>query len=162
MDCWLKRKSRRRQPLDVKKRRFACRQNLEIFAIPPCERDLFYQAVQPVWIGIKISQILAIPTPVVFLYMTVTARAGTGLERDWVQKVAEVEYHVSPLGKFLSGACYGLIEWLAFSWIVAGCEGGGALLRVPLCTIKSWYAFGICWLLRNMALDLLLVLVATK
>lgn len=44
--------------------------------------------------------------------------------------------------------------------MVSECEGGGALLGVPFCLIWSWYALGICPLLRNMVLDPVLALVA--
>lgn len=75
--------------------------------------------------------------------MTDKAQSSTGLERNLVQTVAEAKYNVSSLGAFLRSARYGSIERLAYPRMVAGCEGGGDLLRVLLCTRKSWYALGI-------------------
>lgn len=95
------------------------------------------------------------------MYITDKARSGTELERALVQKVTEVEYNVLSLGALLRGARYGPIERLKYFWMIARCEGGGTLLRVPLCTIKSWYAMGICRLLCNIAVNPVLALVAT-
>lgn len=157
---WRKLDSGSRRRLNVRRRRFAGWHKLEMFAIPPRKHDLFYQTIEPVWIGSERICALGIRTLVVFLYVTDEAQSGTGLERGLVQKVAEVEYNVSSLGAFLHSAQYCPAERLAYPWMVAGCEGGGALLRVSLCTIKSWYALGVCRLLRNIAVDPVLALVA--
>lgn len=99
-------------------------------------------------------------TPVVFAYMIDKAHLGTGLERELIQKVAEVEYHVLLPGVFSHCVRYGPIDCLAFPRMVSSCEGGGALLYIPLELIKSWFALGICRLLRNKAMDRVLALVA--
>lgn len=80
----------RRQLLNVKKRRVVGWHNLEMYAILPRERDLFYHAVEPVWIESKSSRALSIPTPAVLSYVTDKAQSRTDLERDLVQKVSEV------------------------------------------------------------------------
>lgn len=85
--------------------------------------------------------------------MTDEVQSGTGLERDLIQNVAEVEYHVMWLGVFLRCARYGPIDRLAYPRIVSGCDGGGALLYVPLGSVRSWYALRICQLIYNMAVD---------
>lgn len=134
--------------------------NLKMFAIPPRERDLLYQAVEPVWVGSESFHVLGILIPVVSSYVTDKAQSRTGLERDLVQNVAEVAYNVAPLGTFLRGARYSPIEHLVYHRMVAGCEGSGALLCVSLCSIKLWYAWGICRLLQIMEVDPVLALVA--
>lgn len=45
--------------------------------------------------------------------------------------------------------------------MVSRCEGGGALFRVSLCLIKSYYALGVCRLIQIMAVDPILPFVAT-
>lgn len=84
-----------------------------MFAIPPRERDLYYQAVKNVWIECKSSRDLCISTLVTFSYLTDMAQSVIGRECILVQKVAGAEYHVASLGAFLRGAQYGPIERLA-------------------------------------------------
>lgn len=85
---------------------------------------------------------------------------GTALKRDLIRRVEEVEYHVLSFGALLRCEQYGPIEGLAYPWMVFGCVGGAFLLYVQLDQIKSCYAFGICRLLQNMAVDPVLSLVA--
>lgn len=59
-----------RQSMNIKGRRFIEWHNPKMFVIPPRGRDVFYQAVYDVWDECKISLVLGILTPVLFLYMT--------------------------------------------------------------------------------------------
>lgn len=93
-------------------------------------------------------------------YVTNKALFETGLERELIQKTAEVEYLLSSLVTFLRCVWYGLTERLAYSRMVLGCEDSAALLYVPLESIKSWYALCICRLLWTMVEDPVLALVA--
>lgn len=105
------------------------------------------------WVENEKSRALEIPTPVVFSYLADKTQSGASLERDLVRKVAEVQYNVTSLGAFLRDARYGPVERLAYPRMVYGCEGGSTLMRVLLCSIKSWCALGIFWLLQNVAVD---------
>lgn len=71
--CWGKIDFGCRQWLNVKECRFIDWHSLEMFALLPSKRDLFYQAVEPKWIGSECSRALSILTPVVFLYVTYKA-----------------------------------------------------------------------------------------
>lgn len=51
---------------------------------------------------------------------------------------------------------YDTIECLVYSRIISDCEGGAALLNVTLNLIRFWDALGICRLLRNMAVGLMI------
>lgn len=93
--------------------------------------------------------------------MTNAAEAETRPERDLVQKVVGVMYDVSSLALILWDVRYVLIWRLTYFRRVSGCKGGGPLLHVSLCTIKSWSASGICRLLRDMTVDPVLASVAT-
>lgn len=73
---------------------------------------------------------------VIVLYMTDIAQSETGLERDLIQKAAEVEYCVMALSAFLHCVEYGPIDHFAYSSMVNGCSGGGALFFVSLGSIK--------------------------
>lgn len=91
-----------------------------MFAISPCERCTFYQAIQDVLAKCESSGVLDISTSVVFLYMMEAARSGTSSERNLVQRVVEVEYHVTSLGAILRCARYGRLNvWLIFGWCLA-------------------------------------------
>lgn len=114
------------------------------------KRDLLFQPVELVWIARTSFRALGILPQGVLLYMTDEDQLGCGLKRNLVQKVAEVEYNMSFLSAFLRSARYGPPELLAYLRMVTRCEVGGALLLVPLCTIKSRYASGISRLLRYM------------
>lgn len=46
---------------------------------------------------------------------------------------------------------YSPIDWVTYPRMVSDCEGGGALSYVS-------YVLDVCWLLRNMAVDLVLAL----
>lgn len=127
-----------------------------MFAIPPLERDILYQAVQDLWLECKLSRVLGTSALVIFLYISDRLQYGTGLDHDLLHKVAEVGHHVMSLGPLLSCAWYGVIECLAHLWMVSDCSGGGALLYVSLSSIKSCYLVSICRLSLDMALDLVL------
>lgn len=116
----------RRQRLNVKGRKFGVWYNLEMFAIPPRGCDLFNQAVEPVSVECESSRALGISKPAVFLYMKYSTQSGTGLEREAVQKIAEVEHRVASLGMFLRSTRYGQNERLAYPWMLSGRESGGA------------------------------------
>lgn len=73
-----------RQCLNARGRRFTSWRNLVMFVIPPRECDLFYKAVEPVWIASKRSCASGIPSLVVFSYMTERAQSESRLERDLV------------------------------------------------------------------------------
>lgn len=66
-----------------------------MLALPPRERDELYQFVQNVWYEYGSAHAMGIPTPVVLSYMTDKAQSGAKLERDLIQKVAEVEYNMT-------------------------------------------------------------------
>lgn len=74
-----------RQRLNVKGRRFVGCYRLKMFAVPPCGRDQFFEAVEPVQAENESSRALGIPTPVIISYMTDNAQSGTVLERVFVQ-----------------------------------------------------------------------------
>lgn len=52
---------------------------------------MFHQAVRDLWAGCKSSLVLSILIPVLYAYTTDKAPLGTGLDRDSIQKVTEVE-----------------------------------------------------------------------
>lgn len=93
--------------------------------------------------------------------MTNKVKPKTSLECDLIQRGAEAKSLVMSPGAFLHCVWYGLIERLAYLRMVNGCKGGGALLHAPLDLIKLWYVLGICRLIWDMAVDPVLVLVAT-
>lgn len=67
---------------------------------------------------------------------------------------------MTPLGALERCAQYGPTERLTYHGTVSSCGGVSALLCVPLGSIKSWNALGICRLILSLAVDLVLVLVA--
>lgn len=79
------------------------------------------------WRECKSACALGTSTPVIFLFMTIKAQSGTGLERDLIQKVAEIKYRVSSHSEILRFEQYGPIECLNYSWMGSGCSAGGAL-----------------------------------
>lgn len=90
-----------------------------MFATLPHERDGFCHALWDVQAECGSSRALSILTLVVFAYMTNKAQPGTGLERELIQKVAEVEYHLPPLGAFSS---YVLVVQLTVRRILGWCS----------------------------------------
>lgn len=72
-------------------RRFVGWYNLGIFVSSSRDCDLIYQAVQDVWCKYQSACRLGVPTSVIFLNVTDGEQAETGLERDLIQKVAELE-----------------------------------------------------------------------
>lgn len=64
------------------------------------------------------------------------AQSRTVLERDLIQKVAEVENNVTWLDVFSRSAWYGPTECLAYPRMVSCFGGGGALLYVMLDLIR--------------------------
>lgn len=92
--------------------------------------------------------------------MTNRVQIETSLKRGLNQKVAEVEYHVMPRSAVCFCARYRPVKFLVYLQMVPGCKSGGDVFYVPSGLIRSWYAFGICQLLRSMAVDLVLALVA--
>lgn len=145
--------------MNVKKPRLVWRLDLEMFAIPPCKHDVICDSAQHVWAECMSSRATDIPTQVLFSYMTDKKRSGDGLKSGLFQKVAGAEYHVMSHGLFLRCALYSPKERLIYPWWASGCEGDSALLYVLLGLIKSWYALGICPLMRNMAINPVLALV---
>lgn len=139
--------------MNVRERSFVGWHNLEILAIPPRERDVFYRAAQNVWCEHKSARFSGILTPVGFSYMTDKTRSGSGLERDLVQNAAEVEYNAMSLGAFSRCAWYSPTERFTYPWKVSGCGGAGAELYVLIKWIEAWYVLGICRLLRNITVD---------
>lgn len=83
---------------------------------------------------------MSIPTPVLLLYTANKAQSRSGLKCDVIQKVTEVNYQVTSLGRFLHCAQYSPSDLLAYHQMVSGCSGGGALLSVQMSSIKLWYA----------------------
>lgn len=112
------------------------------------------------WAEYKSFHAFGIPTPVLFAYLTDKAQSRTELEHDLIQKIVEIGYDVLSLAAYLRCVRYGPFDRWAYYRMVPGCEGGGALLYVWLGQIKSWYALSIRRLLRNMAVDQVLALVA--
>lgn len=146
-----------RQRMNARGRRFVGSHNLEMSIILPRDCDMFCQAVQDVWVDCKRARALGILTLVIFLYMTVKGQAGASMKCDLSQRIAEDVYHTMSLGAFLHCAWYGSIEGLAYPRMVYSCDGGSALLYVSLGSIKLWYAVGIRRLIRDMAMDQVLV-----
>lgn len=75
----------------MKERRVVQWHNLGIFTILSREFDLFYQAVEPVWLRSESSLAPDLLKEAIFSNMKDKAQPGTRIERDLVQKVAEVE-----------------------------------------------------------------------
>lgn len=100
-DCWRVLDSERWQRMSAIGRRFVGWHNLEVFAITPCERDMFYQTVQDVWCVYESARALRISTPDVFSHTIDKVQAGTGLYQNLSQKVAKVEYDTTSLDAFL-------------------------------------------------------------
>lgn len=109
--------------------------NLELFAMLLRECDLFYQAVRDTWFECESSCATGILIPAVFAYMTDEAQSGTVLERDSIQKVAKVEFHVQSNGAFFGMVRNGTLDRLVYTRMVSGCKGGGALLYLALDSI---------------------------
>lgn len=63
-------------------------------------------------------------------------------------------------GAFPRCARYRLIRRLDYSRMVFGCSGGDALLYDSSGSIKSWYSLGSFRIIRDMAVDKVLALVA--
>lgn len=63
------------------------------------------------------------------------------------------------LGAFLRYARCGPTVRLACPRMAYGCSGSGTMLFVPLGSVRSWFAFGICRLLWNMVVDPVVALV---
>lgn len=84
----------------MKVRRFVGWQNLKMFAVLPREWDVFYQAVQDVWVKWESSRAFGSLTLAVFAYITDMAQSGNKLEVELVQKVDEVEHYVLSLVAF--------------------------------------------------------------
>lgn len=160
MDRWHELDFERLQRMNVSKRRFVGWKNLKMFAISLRKRDTFYQDVENMCAESKSSCGLGILTPVESFSKTDKAQSGTSLECDLTQKIAEVEYHRMLHGAFLRSVRYGPDGRLFHPGVVSVCGGGGALSHVPLGSMKSRYASGMCQLSRNMVGDLVLVLVA--
>lgn len=133
----------RRQRMNVINRKFTGWHNPEMFTAAPGERDGLYKAVQDVWAEYERSRALATPTLDFFAYMMDKAQSGTKLEGELIQKFTGVWYHMLSLGAFLRCVPYGPIDCLAYPRMVLNCEGGGALLYVPLEKIKWKYVLGI-------------------
>lgn len=104
---------------------------------------MFYQAFQTVRGELQSAPELGLPTVVVFLYMRDMIQSRTKLDRNSVQKVAEIEYRVMSRDVFTQCARYRLSERLAYFWMAFRCSGGGVLLYVVLGTIRFWYAVGV-------------------
>lgn len=132
MDWWRELEFERWQRMNVKGSRFIKLYNLKMFAIPPCERDVFYQAVQDLWAECESFLALSILTLVVFSYMTDGTESGTGRERDLIQNIAEVEHHVLALGVLLHCARYDPIDCLAYPPMVNVCNSSCTLLSISL------------------------------
>lgn len=94
----------------MKRCRFFGWHDLSLFAIPPCECDLFYQAVQEVQAKCVSFRALGTPTLVLFSYWADKTQSGTGLERDLIQKNAKVKYIVMSVGALLRCARYNPVE----------------------------------------------------
>lgn len=110
----------------MKRRRNVGWHNPQIFAIPPRELDLLYQAVNSAWIGRKSFSALGISTPIVFSYTTNKAHSRTKPTRVPVQKVVGAECSVPSLGALSRAARYSSIKRLANLLIVSAFKGGGA------------------------------------
>lgn len=54
-----------------------------------------------------------VPTSIELVYMTDKAHPETGLERDLMQQITEVENHVNSLGAFLRCARYNPVDRFA-------------------------------------------------
>lgn len=114
VDWWRELDFERRQRLNVKGCKFVGCHNLEMFATPTRERDLFHKAVEPVLAGGESFCYSDILTPVMFSNLTDKAQSGIELERNLVQKVAEAVRNVTSFGVFLRGAWHAPIEPLEY------------------------------------------------
>lgn len=84
----------------VRRSMFVGWNNLEMFVVPPRERDVFYQVVPNMWCEHKSDRALGILNPVILSYMTDKAQPRTVLNHDLIQNMGEVEYNVMSLGEF--------------------------------------------------------------
>lgn len=91
----------------MKGRRIVGLHKFDIFAIPLRVRDVLSQTVENARVDYESPRALNIPILVVFAYMANKAQSGTGLEREFTEKVAEVKYSVTLLGVLLRCARYG-------------------------------------------------------
>lgn len=76
--------------MSVRESRFIGWHNLEMFAVPSRECDVFYQAAQDVWCKFKSSHASSIPALAVFMYMAYMIWSKMVLGRGPGQKVAKV------------------------------------------------------------------------
>lgn len=116
------------QRVTMKEHLFSSWHKLDLFVKPPLEGGIFYQAVQDLWCEYNNARALALPTPVVFSYMTNMVQTETRIERVLTLKVAKVKYDATCLVSFFQFSQYARIERLAYPQMVSGCSGGGALL----------------------------------
>lgn len=96
-----------------------------------------------------------------FVLITNKMPPGSKVKREFVQENTIAKYLVLLLGTFLRCVRYGPISSSVYSIMVSSYKGGDVLLHVPSRSIKSWYALGICRLLRSRAVDSLLSLLST-
>lgn len=136
INCWREIDLERRQSMNVKASRLDGWHTLDMFALPPREQDLFYQVFGDMWAEREHFRALGIPTSIIFLYTTDKAQPGTGLERNLIVKVDDVECLVTPHGAVLRFAWYGPIDRLGNPRMLLCCRGVGELLYVSLGSIK--------------------------
>lgn len=74
--------------MNLSRHRFVARRSLTMPAMPPCERDVLYQAVQDVWCNHENARALDISIPVVFFVHNGYGEAGNWFGTRFDPKVA--------------------------------------------------------------------------
>lgn len=105
------------------------------------------------------TRVLAVLTFVMYAYLMGLVMEGTVHERRLVGRIAEVELNVLSLSSLFRLVLYGVVRCLLYGHMMVGCQGYGALERIPTAMIDKWFGFGIVCLIRNMEVDLVLVLI---
>lgn len=108
--------------------------NLEMFALPPVERNDFYTPVPNDW-SRESNRVLRVPTPELFLYLSDYFRISFATVREHLGRIAEVEKELTTLGAFHRIVRYGVVNRLALDNITRVCGNEGVLFRVDDDTI---------------------------
>lgn len=81
-------------------RQFVCWHNLEVFGLPQSEQDVCDASVPDGRTRFELARVLALPTLVVYEFLSGLGMKGTVHERWLIGRIAEVELEVLSLSSF--------------------------------------------------------------